>query len=158
MSALPTVDYYFYWNTATGPKYSNDRVVLCANVKNKLLWYFYATFFLEHVECSSHCVITGNHQQPTRRNGGFHGHWIDCNWVCTSKLGLEVNKIIADVMGWLNSKSFKLSSSDAPTLRSEIGWPVPRECNTRMCDPKCGRDCKPRRRCDSREISVFRGE
>ena len=48
----------FYWNTATGPKYSNDRVILRPNVENKLLWYFYATYFLEHVECWSHCAIT----------------------------------------------------------------------------------------------------
>ena len=92
-------------------------------------------------------------QQPTRMNDGlliadsekeivFHGHCVDCNWVCTSKqVGLEVNTIIGYVMGWRNSKSTKLSSSDAPTLNSQIGWPVPRECNTdtRMRDPNCGR-------------------
>ena len=77
----------------------------------------------------------------------------------TSKqLGLEINNIIVDIMGWLNNKSFELSSSDAPTLRFEIGWPVPRECNTSMCDPKFGRDWKQRRRCHSQEILVFRGE
>ena len=49
-------------------------------------------------------------------------------------------------MGWLNSKSIELSSSDDPTLRPQIGWLVSRECSTdtRMCDPKCGRICKHR--------------
>ena len=94
-------------------------------------------------------------QQPTGRNGGLsgpiHGHQIDRNWVCTSKqVGLEVNTIIEDVRGWRNSKRIELLSSDDPTPSSQIGWAVPRECNTRMRDTKCGQDCKHRRRCDSR--------
>ena len=66
--------------------------------------------------------------------------------------------IIEDVMGWQNSKRIGLLSSDDLTPSSQIGWAVPRECNTRMRDPKCSRDCKHGRRSDSWSISVFRGE
>ena len=62
---------------------------------------------------------------------------------------LEVNTIIEDVVGWRNSKRIELLSSDDQTPSSQIGWAVPRECNTRMRDPKCSRDCKHRRRCDA---------
>ena len=70
----------------------------------------------------------------------------------------QVNAIIENVMGWRNSKSIELSRSDDPTLRSLIGWPVPHKRSTHMRDPKCDQDCKQKRRCDSREISVSRGE
>ena len=93
-----------------------------------------------------------NHRQSQRPNGKtwrivggrcwekivFHGHSIDCSYVCTSKqVGLEVNTIIEDVRGWQNSKRIELLSSDDPTPSSQIGWAAPRECNTRMRDPKC---------------------
>ena len=42
-------------------------------------------------------------------------------------------------MGWRNSKSIELSMI---RLWSQIGRPVVRECDTRMRDPKCGRDCQ----------------
>ena len=54
-------------------------------------------------------------------------------------MGLEINTIIEDVRGWRNSKRIELLSSDDPTPSSQIGWAVPRECNTRMRDPKCSR-------------------
>ena len=48
----------------------------------------------------------------------FRGHLIDRNWVYTSKqVGMEVNTIIGDVMGWKNSKTLELSSSDDPTSK-----------------------------------------
>ena len=95
-----------------------------------------------------------NHRQSQRPNGKtwrivggrcwekivFHGHSIDCSYVCTSKqVGLEVNTIIEDVRGWRNSKRIELLSSDDPTPSSQIGWAAPCECNTRMRDPKCSR-------------------
>ena len=30
---MPTVDYYIFWNTVTGPKYRNDRAILRPNVE-----------------------------------------------------------------------------------------------------------------------------
>ena len=72
-----------------------------------------------------------------RKKSVFHGHWTDCNWVCTRmQVGQEVNTIIGDLMGWQNSKSIGLSSSDDPIQvrwSVPIGWSVPCECNTRTC-------------------------
>ena len=65
-------------------------------------------------------------QQPTRRNGELlvadyaekkiSLSW-SFNWLQLSlyQVGLEVNTVIGDVMGWRNSKSIELSSSDDPT-------------------------------------------
>ena len=41
----------FYWNTATGLYYWNDRLILRPNVEINCKEYFHATYFLEHVEC-----------------------------------------------------------------------------------------------------------
>ena len=110
----------FYLNTATGPKYSKDRVVLRPNVEIN-----FNDVFLWHIFSGACGMLKSlrNHrqsQQPTRRNGriaGGAGLVADADkMICTSKqVGPDVNTIIGDVMGWRNSKSIELSSSDDPT-------------------------------------------
>ena len=121
-------------------------VILCPKLEINCNYILCDIYSGAHEMLKSLC----NHrqsQQP-RRNGGLAdaGHQIDYNWVCTSKqVGLEVNTIIRDVMGWRHSKSIELSSSDDQTHVADwVG--VPNECNTdtHMPDHKCGRDSKHR--------------
>ena len=97
-------------------------------------------------------------QQPTGRNGGLPGANAEKRWslnrlqlsLYQQAGGIRSKYNSGDIRGWRNSKRIELLSSDDPTSGSQIGWAVHRECNTRMRDPKCGRDCEHRRRCDSR--------
>ena len=154
---------YFYWNTMTGPKYSNGRAILHPNVEMNctdiFMWYIFWSMW-------NHCPINSQQEEMAQCWWQMLRKKNSLSWSVNRLLlslyqqagGLEVNTIIGDVMDWRNNKSIKLWRSDDLTLRSQIGWAVPRECNTRMCDPKCGLDCKQRCCCDSREILVFRGE
>ena len=153
---MPPVDNYisiFYWKTMTGPRYYNGRGIRpnvemnCNDIFMRHI--FWSTWNVKVIAQSP--AITA--PQPAANGktclivGGrcwekivFHGHSIDCSYVCTSKqVGLEVNTIIEDVRGWRNSKRIELLRSDDPTPSSQIGWVAPRECNTRMRDPKCSR-------------------
>ena len=123
---LPKIN-IFYWNTATGPKYSNDRVILCPNVETNCY-----DIFMRHISGAPGMLKSlRNHEadsaarrhqllQPTRRNGGLlvradaeknkvsHGDYIYCNLICTSKTDRTEGKYnFGDVMGWWNSRKIK---------------------------------------------------
>ena len=100
---------------------------------------FYVTYFLEHVECSSHWAVTSYHNQqeeiancwwPMLRKNKTKQSFMVIKSIairlCTSKqVGLRVNTIIGDVMGWQNSKSIELSSSDDLTQVADLGDQCP---------------------------------
>ena len=130
--AMPPVDYYIF-NTVTG-RYSNGRTILRPNVEINC-----NNIFMPHIIWStgnakvitqSPAILIAN-KKKWRNVGGrcwekkvFLCYLMDWYWLCTSKqVGLEVNTIIGDVMGWQNSKSIELWRSDYPTISSQIGWP-----------------------------------
>ena len=93
---------------------------------------FYGTYFLEHIECWSHCANTWSQQE---RNGGL---LLVANlekyqsFMVIKSIGIRlwsakqtdintvVNNIIGDVMGSRNRKNIERTSSDDPARITDL--------------------------------------